>query len=104
MKWENKNKKKGKRVLPVFGERNLEKRMIKNDKNLRWSQVQIEERERERERENFWKSHDPFLKNLIHDIRLIEKQFGSIENLEKHIFRKNNLIFENTPQSIEYKK
>ena len=50
MRCENKNKKKGKRVLPVFGERNLAKRMIKNDKNLRWSQVQIGERERERER------------------------------------------------------
>ena len=35
MKCENKSKKKGKRVLPVFGERNLAKRMIKNDKNLR---------------------------------------------------------------------
>ena len=46
MKCENKNKKKGKRVLPVFGERNLEKRMSKNDKNMRWSQVQIRERER----------------------------------------------------------
>ena len=50
MRCENKNKKKGKRVLPVFGERNLAKRMIKNDKNLRWSQVRIGERERERER------------------------------------------------------
>ena len=37
MTCENKSKKKGKRVLPVFGERNLAKRMIKNDKNLRWS-------------------------------------------------------------------
>ena len=45
MKCENKSKKKGKRVLPIFGERNLAKRMIKNDKNLRWSQVRIEERE-----------------------------------------------------------
>ena len=33
MKCENKNKNKGKRVLPVFGERNLAKRTIKNDKN-----------------------------------------------------------------------
>ena len=47
MKCENKNKKKGKRVLLVFGERNLAKRMIKNDKNLRWSQA---ESEREREK------------------------------------------------------
>ena len=42
----NKSKKKGKRVLPVFGERNLAKRMIKNDKKLRWSQVRIGEREK----------------------------------------------------------
>ena len=35
---------------------------------------------------------------------MIEKQIGSIENLEKHYFRKNNLVFEKkkTPQSIEY--
>ena len=39
MKCENKSKKKGKRVLLEFGERNLTKRMIKNDKNLRWSQA-----------------------------------------------------------------
>ena len=49
MKCENKNKKKGKRVLPVFGERNLAKGMIKNDKNLRWSQVRIGEREKTQE-------------------------------------------------------
>ena len=54
MKCENKSKKKGKRVLLVFGERNLAKRMIKNDKNLRWSQVRIGERERrEKSLENF---------------------------------------------------
>ena len=46
MKCENKRKKKGKRVLLVFGERNLAKRIIKNDKNLRWIQVQIREREK----------------------------------------------------------
>ena len=46
MKCENKNKKKGRRVLPIFGERNLAKRIIKNVKNLRWSQVQIREREK----------------------------------------------------------
>ena len=32
------------------------------------------------------------------------KQIGSIENQKKHNFRENNLIFENTPQSIENKK
>ena len=46
MKCENKSKKKGKRVLLVFGERNVAKRMIKNDKNLRWSQVRIGRREK----------------------------------------------------------
>ena len=46
---------KGRRILPVFGKRNLAKRMIKNDKNLRWSQVRIGEREREREREKLRK-------------------------------------------------
>ena len=44
MKCENKSKKKGKRVLLEFGERNLAKRMIKNGKNLRWSQDRIGER------------------------------------------------------------
>ena len=85
------------------------------------------EREREKLRKLLKKSRSVFFKNSIHDIRLIEKQFrsnetnrgspkilkeilidrkqfGLIENLEKHLFRKNNLIFENTPQSIEYKK
>ena len=82
MKCENKSKKKGKRVLPIFGERNLAKKMIKNDKNLRWSQVRIGEREKSSEKllkKWFWKSQNQFLKNLIHDIRLIEKQFRSIE-------------------------
>ena len=65
MKSENKNKKKGKRVLPVFGERNLTKEKIKNEKTLRWSQVWIGEREKTWktfEKNCFWKSQDPFLK------------------------------------------
>ena len=37
MKCENKSKKKGRKVLPVSGERNFAKRMIKKDKNRRWS-------------------------------------------------------------------
>ena len=53
MKCENKNeKKKGKRVLPVFGERDLAKREIKNDKYLRWCQF---ESERERKLEKLLK-------------------------------------------------
>ena len=48
MKCENKNKKKGKRVLPVFGERNLAKRMIKNDKNWMILLCRVGEREREK--------------------------------------------------------
>ena len=68
-----------------------------------------------------------FLKNLIHEFRLIKNQFRLIEtdrsshkilkeiSIDRKIdwinrksgkqhFRKNNLIFENTSQSIEYKK
>ena len=125
MKCENKSKKKGKMVLPVFGERNLAKRMIKKDKNLRWSQVRIGEREKSLEtfeKVSLKRSRSVFFKkNLIHDIRLIEKKFRSIETNKssqkilkeisidrkidwinrksgkKHLFRKNNLIFENTP-------
>ena len=48
MKLENKNKKKGKKVLPTFGERNLAKERIKNDKNLRWSQARERERKLEK--------------------------------------------------------
>ena len=77
MKCENKSKKKGKRVLPVFGVRNLAKRMIKNDKNRRWSQVQIGEREKSLEtfeKLSLKRSRFVFFfKKLIHDIQLIEK-------------------------------
>ena len=65
------------------------------------------ESEKERKLEKLLKKSRSILKNKkyqIHDVRLIEKQIGSIENLEKHLFRKNNLIFENTPQSIKNKK
>ena len=77
MKCENKSKKKGKRVLLVFGERNVPKRMIKNDKNLRWSQVRIGRREKSLEtfeKVSLKRSRSVFFfLNLIHDIRLIEK-------------------------------
>ena len=49
-----------------------------------------------REREKYEKSFEKvfesvktlFLKNLNHDVRLIENQIGSIEILEKQLFRK----------------
>ena len=37
MKNENKLKKKGIKILPALGEKNLAKRMEENDKNLDWS-------------------------------------------------------------------
>ena len=54
MKCENTNKKKGKRVLPVYGERNLAK---KKDQKRQKTEVEpsLNWRERERER-NFRKS------------------------------------------------
>ena len=56
MKCENTNKKKGKRVLPVCGERNLAKKK-KNDQKRQKTEVEpsLNWRERERER-NFRKS------------------------------------------------
>ena len=54
MKCENKSKKKGKRVLLEFVKIKA-KRMIKNDKNLRWSQAWIGEREREKSLKTFEK-------------------------------------------------
>ena len=47
MKCENKSKKKGKRVLPVFGERNLAK---KNDQKRQKSKVEPSPNRREREK------------------------------------------------------
>ena len=46
MKCENKSKKKGKRVLSVFGERNLAK---KNDQKQQKSEVEPSPNQRERE-------------------------------------------------------
>ena len=89
----------------------------------------------QREREKFEKGFEKvfesvktlFLKNWIHDVRLIEKQVRSIEpgrgslnflnrisidrksdwinrnSGKKQLFRKINLIFESLPQSTEYK-
>ena len=37
MKSENKYKRKGIKVLPAFGEKNLAKRMVENDKKMDWS-------------------------------------------------------------------
>ena len=57
-----------------------EKPCKKNDKKRQKSEVETSSNRRERENlGNFWKSQNPFLKNLIHDIRLIEKQFWSIK-------------------------
>ena len=63
-------------------EKNLAKIRLKTTKNLQWSLVKSE-----REREKFEKSFEKvfesvkalFLKNLKHDVRLIEKQVRLIE-------------------------
>ena len=46
MKNENKLKKKGIKVLPALGEKNLAKRMEENDKKLDWSLDQVVWREK----------------------------------------------------------
>ena len=80
---------------------------MKNDKKSSVEPCQVGEREREKYEKSFEKVFESvktlFLKNLNHDVRLIENQIGSIEILEKQLFRKNNLIFESLPQSIECK-
>ena len=48
---ENKLKKKGIKVLPALGEKNLTKRTKENNKKLDWSLDRLK-RERERERES----------------------------------------------------
>ena len=68
----------------------LQKKWSKTTKN--WGEAKSElERERKLRKllkKCFWKSQNPFLKNLIHNIRLIKKQFQLIENLEKCFFEK----------------
>ena len=46
---ENKLKKKGKKVLLVYEDKNPWRNLGENDKNLAWNLRPIEERERERE-------------------------------------------------------
>ena len=98
----------------------------KRQKKSLWS-LADSEREKKSFEKMFEQVKTEFLKNLIHDVRLIEKQVRSIEpgrdslkilkriSIDRKIdwinrksrktsFQKNNLIFENIPQSIEYKK
>ena len=115
-------------VLSALREKNLAKNLVENDKKFSVEPCQVRERERK-----VWKSRWTsqiwvFLKNLIHDVRLIEKQVRSIKpdrgslkffirisidrksdwinrkSGKKHLFRKITWFFENIPQSIEYKK
>ena len=108
------------------------KNLVENDKKSSVEPCQVGERERGKFEKVLKKCFESVKtlfkkKNLIHDVRLIEKQVRSIEpgrgslnflkrisidrkldwinrNSRKIAFRKNNLIFENLPQSIEYKK
>ena len=81
-KHENKFKGKGIKVLPALGEKNLAKSLAENDKKFLVEPCQVGERERK-----VWKSFEKvdeqvkyeFLKNLIHEFRLIEKQLRLIE-------------------------
>ena len=69
--------------LSALGEENLARDSEENDKN--WIILLCRVREREREKlkkllKKYFERVKPWiLKNLIHDIRLIEKQFQSIE-------------------------
>ena len=79
-KWEKQCKRKGKIDIPAYGERNFARILEENDKKFLWSLAELE---REKKIESFEKMFKQiktmFLKNLIHDVRLIEKQVRSIE-------------------------
>ena len=70
-------------VLLALWEENLAKIEVENDKKLFVLPCQVGEREREKFEKTFEKVFESvkelFLKNLKHDIRLIEKQVQSIE-------------------------
>ena len=68
--------------VPALGEENLAKDSEENNKN--WMILLCRVGEREKSWKNFWKSvlngsNTELKKKLIHDIRLIEKQFRLIE-------------------------
>ena len=68
-------------VLPALREKNLAKIEVENDKKDFVLPCQVGEREREREKfEKVFESvKELFLKNLKHDVRLIEKQVRLIK-------------------------
>ena len=69
---------RGIKVLPALWEKNLAKIRLKTTKNLLCSLAKSGEREK-KVGKGFEKSEALFLKNLKHDVRLIEKQVQSIE-------------------------
>ena len=69
-------------VLPALREKNLAKIQVENDKKIFVLPCQVGEREKSLKKtfEKVFESvKELFLKNLKHDIRLIEKQVRSIE-------------------------
>ena len=74
---ENKNKRRDKMVLPALREENFAKIEEENDKKDFMLPCQVGEREKKLKKllEKVFESvKELFLKNLKHDIRLIEKQ------------------------------
>ena len=68
-------------VLPALREKNLAKIEVETDKKDFVLPCQVGERENFEKtfEKDFWISQRIFLKNLKHDVRLIEKQVRSIE-------------------------
>ena len=64
--------------IPAYGERSLAKNLEENDKKFSVEPCRVGERERVFEKV-VWTSQIWFFKNLIHEFRLIEKQFRLIE-------------------------
>ena len=80
-KWEKQCKRRGNIDIPAYRERNLARNLKENDKKFFVEPCWVGERERGLKslKKTFEKDRIHVLKNLIHDIRLIEKQVQSIE-------------------------
>ena len=92
--------------LPALGEENLAKYSEENEKKWKILLCWVGEREREKSWKNFWKSvlnesNTVFKKNLIYDVRLIEKQVRSIETGRGSLKILNTISIDQKTDSID---
>ena len=98
---------RGIKVLPALGEKNLAKNLVEKDKKSSVEPCQVGEREESLKK--FWKSvlnesNTVFKKkkNLIHDVRLIQKQVRSIEPGRGSLKFLNAILIDRKTDSIDW--